>query len=331
YRLLRADGSLLAIAGLRDGRLAPEKVLAGGPPVPAKRPTAAPVEEAVRREPPVTARRRPRTSPMRVVPGLAALTPAEGRLFVVVGVFDGLHRGHAYLLEQLRTHARRMGARPVVVTFDAHPEEILHGHAPPVLVDPAERLVRLGDAGVAVTVVQHFDTALRMTPFDQFVSMISERTELAGFLMTPDAAFGHQRGGTPETVAALGRAEGFDVVVVLPFDLDGRHVRSAEIRDDIAAGDLAGAAALLGRPVAVVGERAETGIAGGDVVELAFRLPVALPPDGRYDVLVEPPLGSGRGDAPPVAATAVVSGGRVQLELLSAVPGPRLRVSFPGP
>ena len=335
YRLLRADGSLLAIAGLRDGRLAPEKVLAGGPPAPAARPpvdgaAATDAAEAARRTPSETTGRRPRSSPMRVVPGLAALTPAEGRLFVVVGVFDGLHLGHAYLLEQLRAHARRLRARPAVVTFDAHPEEILHGHAPPVLVDPAERLVRLGDAGVAVTVVQHFDAALRMTPYDRFVAMITERTELAGFLMTPDAAFGHQRGGTAETVAALGRAEGFEVVVVPPFDLDGRQVRSAEVRDDISAGDLAGAAALLGRPVAVVGERSDPAPDADGPVTLTFRLPVALPPDGRYDVLVELPLAPGRERSAPVPATAVISGARVRLEALPALPGARLRVSFPG-
>ena len=105
----------------------------------------------------------------------------------------------AYLLRRLVTEAARRGARPAVITFDAHPDEILTGTAPPLLVDPDERLARIARAGVAVTVVQHFDRRLRETPFDGFVRMITDRTELAGFLMTPDAAFGYQRGGTPET------------------------------------------------------------------------------------------------------------------------------------
>src|SRR5664279_3633402 len=83
-----------------------------------------------------------------------------GRLFFVIGAFDGLHRGHTYLLARLRTAAARYRARPAVLTFDHHPDEILVGAAPPVLCDPAERLVRFGRAGVDVVVVQHFDCLL---------------------------------------------------------------------------------------------------------------------------------------------------------------------------
>ena len=145
-----------------------------------------------------------------VVHGIDALDAALGRLFVVVGVFDGLHLGHAYLLEQLAIAAEANRARPAVITFDHHPDEILTGHAPPLLCDPDERLERLEAAGVAVTVVQTFDVALRETPFDAFVRRIADRVELAGFLMTPDSAFGFERGGTPATVAALGRVLAFN-------------------------------------------------------------------------------------------------------------------------
>ena len=60
-------------------------------------------------------------------------------------------------------------ARPAVLTFDHHPDEILAGAAPPLLCDPEERLARLERDGVAVTVVEHFDEALRRTPYDAFV------------------------------------------------------------------------------------------------------------------------------------------------------------------
>jgi len=55
------------------------------------------------------------------------------------------------------------------------------------------------DAGVAITVIQTFDEALRRTAYDAFVERIRERVAIGGFLMTPDAAFGFERGGTPET------------------------------------------------------------------------------------------------------------------------------------
>jgi phosphopantetheine adenylyltransferase len=173
------------------------------------------------------------SGPPAALHGLSALRPHHGPLLVVVGVFDGLHRGHGYLLRELRRAARRLGAVPAVLTFDHHPDEIVAGAAPPLLCDPDERLVRLGHAGVAVTIVQHFDEALRRTPYDAFVESIRARTGLAGFLMTPDAAFGHERRGTPAALAALGARDGFAVVVVPPFDLGGRQVRSTEIRTAI--------------------------------------------------------------------------------------------------
>jgi len=211
---------------------------------------------------------------MEVVDGVAALRPEHGPIFAVVGVFDGLHRGHAYLLEHLVAEAEARSAHPAVITFDAHPDEVLIGTAPPLLIHPVERLERLEVAGVEVTVVQHFDDAVRRTSYDAFIASIQAGTSLAGLLMTPDAAFGFERRGTPDALAALGRERGFDVVVVPPFTLDGRAVRSSDIRAAIAAGDLPAAEVLLGRPVAFRGDVRDGA--------LAFDWPLALPPDGEY-------------------------------------------------
>ena len=255
---------------------------------------------------------------MNVVEGIDALDRSVGRLFVVVGVFDGLHRGHMYLLRRLVRSARERGARPSVITFDHHPDEILVGAAPPLLCDPAERLERLAAAGVETTVVQHFDDALRMTPYDAFIGRIQARTGLAGILMTPDAAFGHERRGTPQTVAALGAEAGFEVEVAPPFTIDGRPIRSTDIRDAIAAGDLAEARTLLGRPVAVVGTASSEAVGEGRS-RVTFALPVALPPPGRY------PVGVSASGRRPTRATAEVSGSELTID---APAEGRVRVSF---
>ena len=252
---------------------------------------------------------------MRVARGLGRIHPSEHPAFVVVGVFDGLHRGHQYLLAHLVEEAAARDARPMVITFDHHPDEVLMGSAPPLLCDPDERFARMEEAGVDSVVVVHFDQKLRETTYDAFVAQLAASGPLAGFLMTPDAAFGYQRAGTPEALAALGREQGFEVVVVPPYALEGRQVRSTEVRAAIAAGDLDLASALLGRLHTVVG----TAVAEGEGSVLRFDLPVALPPDGRWDAMVE-------ADSVAQFETVAIEGGRVHLARPGS-PG-KTRVAF---
>jgi FAD synthase len=216
----------------------------------------------------------------RVIQGTDRLVPSAGRLAIAVGVFDGLHRGHRHLLRGLVRVARAWDARPAVITFDHHPDEVLRGGAPPLLLDPDERLWRLGRQGVEVVVIDHFDERLRNTTYDVYVRRIAERVDLAGFVMTPDAAFGFERRGTPDTLAELGRSGGirFKVAVIAPFTLEGRPVSSSGVRAAIAQGALGEARRLLGRAHAVVGRV--------DGPKLEFPLPVALPPEGDYPAAV---------------------------------------------
>jgi riboflavin kinase/FMN adenylyltransferase len=260
---------------------------------------------------------------MEVVTGTGSLRPGLGPLFAVVGVFDGLHLGHAYLLRELRRLAEERAVRPAVITFDHHPDEVLKGSAPPLLCDPHERLERLEAAGVAVTVIETFDRALRETPFDAWVRGIADRVDLAGFLMTPESAFGYERGGTPETVAELGRALGYEVVVVAPFALEGEPVRSSDIRAAIAAGELGRAERLLGRRVGVVGTVARALRAR---TELGFELPVALPPAGTYAAFVRTTGGAlrsrtlelGEGTVAVTPAVPITTGARLAVELVAS-------------
>ena len=328
-RFLAEDGSLVGFGSWKTGKLVPEKILVGAPPSAAASAraadgggmagdassarAAAPALGPTKTTEPKLRIVDPRNR-MVVVPGIGALQPELGRLYLAVGVFDGLHRGHLYLLRELCRAARRAGARPAVVTFDAHPEELIEGLAPPLLCDPDERLVRLQAAGIEVTVVQHFDHSLRITPYDGFVAAIRERVDVAGFVMTPDAAFGFERGGTPETLTALGEKEGFAVAVVPSFQSNGQQVRSSEIRHRISDGDLAGARSLLGRDHGFTGMLSAPEASG--VASLAFELPVSLPPDGRYPAIVGPAWKLGRRPVPAsVAATAVVAEGRVAVEI----------------
>jgi FAD synthase len=198
-------------------------------------------------------------------------------------------------------------ARPAVITFDHHPDEILKGAAPALLCDPQDRLERLAAAGVEVTVIETFDVALRETPYDTWIRRVADRVELGGFLMTPESAFGYERRGTPGSVAELGLALGYEVVVVPQFTLSGQPIRSSDIRAAIATGDLVRAERLLGRPYSVVGEGVDVGV---NRVVMRFRMPVALPPKGAYDVTVE----FSDAEPPQSACAAVGSSGELTLE-----------------
>lgn len=246
---------------------------------------------------------------MDVVAGVDSLRPEHGPVFAVIGVFDGLHRGHVYLLDHLVREAIARTARPTVITFDHHPDEVLTGSAPPLLLHPDDRLERLASAGVEVTVVQHFDDTIRRTAYDDFIGAIRTGTTLAGLLMTPDAAFGFERRGTPEAVAALGAEQGFDLVVVEPFTLEGAPVRSTDIRAAIAQGDLVGAQRLLGHPLSLRGAQHE-----GTVT---FDLPMALPPAGDYRCRVDGQVGVATVEGDTVRMPVGVADGMVRLEFLA--------------
>ncbi len=311
-RLVDARQALVGIGSWRAGRIVPEKMFV----VPASSARQGDAAAAAPRgrsgEPRLQYARA--GIPHEVVLGVDELRPEHGPLYVAVGVFDGLHRGHLYLLRELRHAAARANARPAVITFDAHPEEVVTGLAPALLCDPDERLVRLAAAGAEVTVVQHFDHSLRTTTYREFVARIRSRVDLAGFVMTPDAAFGYERQGTPEALAELGKEDGFEVTLIHSLLLDGEQVRSSEIRRRVAAGDLAAARRMLGRPLSVTG-RVERAVGLPDEVRIRFDLPVVLPPPARYSVLVGAPW---QADAPALRAdrpaTGAVDGDSLTLE-----------------
>jgi tRNA pseudouridine55 synthase len=340
-RLLAEDGSLVGIGSWKGGRLAPEKIFVAAPGAVAGGVTDGAAGGADGAAAKANARTHEATEPrlkvvdpgnrMTVISGLDKLQPDLGRLYLAVGVFDGLHRGHLYLLRELRRAAQRAGARPAVITFDAHPEELIEGLAPPLLCDPDERLVRLQAAGVEVAVVQHFDHALRVTTYDAFVAAIRGRVDVAGFVMTPDAAFGFERGGTPETLAALGAREGFSVTIVSSFLSNSEQVRSSEIRRRISTGDLVGARQLLGRNHGFTGRRTASGDVAGvsgsmDTQPVAFELPVCLPPDGDYAVLVGPAWDLAHRPQPAAhAARMTIVDGAVRVGQSDLPPADRIR------
>ena len=186
----------------------------------------------------------------------AALPPVPGGSVVTVGTFDGVHRGHVAVLDQVLRIARERGARSVLVTFEPHPLEIVRpAAAPPLLTPGVEKLEILSRSGLDLVVLLPFTHELSQLTADEFVrEILVGRLGMTHLVMGHDHGFGRGRGGDAETLRELGRELGFGVDVVPAVHIEGAPVSSTRIRHALLEGEVELAAAALGRPYALTGE-----------------------------------------------------------------------------
>ncbi len=225
---------------------------------------------------------------------LSDLFPLESGSVLTVGTFDGVHRGHHAVLEEVALRAARSGRSSVLVTFEPHPLSVVRPEqAPPRLTMPDERLEALAETAIDYVVVLRFDRTLASLEPDLFVERILVgRCGLKELVIGHDHGFGRDRSGDVTTLPALGSRLGFTVDVVEPvLGADGEPISSSRIRAAVQAADFPAAARGLGRPYRVSG-RVEKGAARGRTIGVPT-LNVApppdklLPPDGVYAVRVE--------------------------------------------
>ena len=201
---------------------------------------------------------------------------------VAIGNFDGVHRGHAALLEVATGEAGRRGVKSVVLTFEPHPRTVFRPDQPVFRLTPLAAKARLLAAlGVDGMIVLPFDRAFSALTAATFVETIllgrlGARAVVVGY----DFHFGKGRGGTPAFLVEEGSRRGFDVSVMdAVLDADGSLLSSSVIRDALVAGDIAAANRLLGYRWFVDGE-VITGDRRGR--ELGFPTAnIALPADCR--------------------------------------------------
>lgn len=178
-----------------------------------------------------------------------------GPTVVTLGNFDGVHRGHAAVLAELREQARKHDARSVAVTFEPHPLAVLHpDKAPQMLTGMADRLYLLEQRGLDAVVVMPFTRELAaQTPREfvqrTFVDALGAKVVVVG----KDTRFGVKNSGDIDTLRELGVEFGFEVVAL---DDVGPGIRwsSSQVRALLADGKVDEAADVLGRSHCVVGE-----------------------------------------------------------------------------
>ena len=185
--------------------------------------------------------------------------PADfGRSVVAIGKFDGVHVGHRAVIERMREDAGAIGARTVAVTFDRNPLEVLRPELCPENVVATERKIELlGELDLDATLVLTFDRALASLPAEDFVrDILVDALHAAMILVGRDFRFGRGGAGDPALLQRMGPEHGFTVDVIDDVTPEGgqRRVSSTWVRELLAAGDVAQAAGVLGRPVSVAGE-----------------------------------------------------------------------------
>jgi len=191
---------------------------------------------------------------MRIFNKLGDIPADFGPTVLSVGNFDGVHRGHQYVLNRMSQRAHEFNAQSMVLTFDPHPIRILRPReAPPLITPIAQKLKLLEKTGLDAVLVLPFSRDLSMMPPFEFAEEILSTSLHAvevheGF----NFHFGHKAEGNTERLKEYGRKLGFDAVIYQGMSYRGIMLSSTNARREIQAGNMAKARHVLGRPFSIV-------------------------------------------------------------------------------
>ena len=225
---------------------------------------------------------------MEVLHDLESLRSLPGPVYLAIGIFDGVHRGHRALIEEAQADAKKTGGTAVVMTFEPHPMMFFQRAEPPLrLSSPRHKELLLARQGVTHLAVLPFEAGRAGQTAEEFVEELRTACRpLGGVVVGADWKFGKGRAGD---VGLLKRMGGFEVDGIPAVTIQGKPISSTAIRLAVARGDLALAEEALGRPYAVFGR-----VVPGRKLGRELGFPTAnletdgfqLPPDGVYAVLV---------------------------------------------
>ena len=190
---------------------------------------------------------------MQVVTDLSRAPWPDDRSVVTIGAYDGVHRGHRFVIDQVRSTAEQYGARSVVVTFDRHPASVVRPEsAPRLLTDLDQKLELLEATGVDATVVVHFDAEQAAESPESFVRRVLIHVlRTRRIVVGEDFHFGSHRTGNVALLRQMGAAADFEVepieLIERPDGVD-EPISSTAIRRAMAGGAVEVASALLGHP-----------------------------------------------------------------------------------
>lgn len=174
---------------------------------------------------------------------------SEIKRAIALGFFDGVHVGHAALLNKTKERAEQEGAMPSVLSFDVHPDNLVFGKEVPLINSAIGRedIIRRC-FGIDNVVFIHFNQHVMRMPWKEFIDSLIEELNICWIVVGHDFCFGYKGEGTAERLKEYCAGRGIGCDVIAPVTLDGRIVSSTYIRQLISEGDMEQAARFLGHP-----------------------------------------------------------------------------------
>ena len=175
---------------------------------------------------------------------------------LTIGVFDGVHLGHRYLISSLVDKSRHTGRQSGVLTFRNHPRSILDPNFKPSYITTlSQRIGLIKQLGVDFVIPVSFNAQLSTLQAREFAFKLTSILNLKEMIFGPDFAMGHQREGNSKILSTIGDELGFNIMVIDPLtDNQGSAIKSTTIRQAIFDGNVIDAGKLLGRNFNINGE-----------------------------------------------------------------------------
>lgn len=173
-----------------------------------------------------------------------------------IGFFDGVHRGHRYLINRIVSEAETDGMESIVITFDRHPRQVLQDEYQPKLLTPLDdKLLLLSRTKVNHVVVLHFDKDMAALSAREFMqNILFKQLNVRKLFIGYDNRFGHDRTDGFDDYVRYGREIGMEVVNNPAFSMKGVNVSSSVVRKCIEQGEIEMANSFLGYPYSVAGK-----------------------------------------------------------------------------
>jgi riboflavin kinase/FMN adenylyltransferase len=210
---------------------------------------------------------------------------------VVIGNFDGVHRGHQAVLADAAIRARHAEHELVVLTFDPHPSAVVGRGEPPKLTTMARRIELLERHGASRVVVKKFDAAFAaQSPLAFATDLLSNELRASEVVVGQNFRFGQKRAGDFQTLSQIGNTLGFTARAHAVAEDDRGAFSSTRARAAVTNGDLDEALAVLGRWHSISGvvkKGAQLGRTLGFPTANVHDIAELSPPDGIYAVLVD--------------------------------------------